>query len=606
MHHLRFLVLCLLAISIVTAFDWTPASQIPEGYSVIRFNRSLFHEDPLQEFGGENEAQQKLWNHTAQFEIIGKFEKTGASSDYIFGKFNLSNATVRWSVDNYYADTLIVYKRDPNSFGYIDEIKKTCVGSQRTSSEGILPLEELKYYYTGGSLADFYHANWGNIIRAPSNKHGFIYIQFREPSLYHNSGNFYEFLPWFHDGNFLIPVNFSQSLVGYDENNEVMADPGCSFTSLNFPNSDKLGFLQYQIPIEEDFNGVQPTRITGSKNYYNLGFKPYSGNDWEAFSKATKPVEVNTNEILSPPEEEPSWHFEWDLKFDWATTQPVCTSSGNSCTSNSDCCSKQCKFDTSCFVGGTGGEECPGICTDDIPLCDPSTENCAQNDTPGGNECQGQGSYCASNSECCFGLVCNYNEGQTCQQSTCATGGMTCISDSGCCSGYSCISGSCEYKYPSCALNQESCGQCCTGLTCSNNICECDPTLYLSSILPDSLSSGSYISLPANGCDYEVIVTPPCENCDPTTMPPQEVYEVPSSGENRVPISLQGSYRFTIRDKITGVSLANSSIISKNQFQNDLMVLFNEAPKCCIAIFILIAILTFLYLHFRQKSKPIA
>ncbi|MFH1521163.1 MAG: hypothetical protein ABID61_05950 [Candidatus Micrarchaeota archaeon] len=326
----------LLFFSVAFAFDWTPANQIPDGYSVIRFSRTLTDiESNPSPLGAKSNTKQ--WAYSGYIEIIGKFvpfQISTYNTDYTLGKFRLKNATVRWYIDNTYSDTAIT--------SYSNKPDKVCTGSQHFYSSGEQPLDELKYYYDdydAQALVDFDSGNWQAIERYESDKHPLLDLELRK-SNYEHPNNFYEFLPWFYDGNFLIPVRSAPSAVG---------DCG----SIPFSTVSKITFFKYQIPVVGDTTETNPVHLTGSGNYYSLGFKPYDNSG--AFDLVA-PVEVNPDQVLSPSEDQPSWEISWDIKLTYLppTNPPSNNNSNNPDNNNSNItynCDGYCTYDDDCCAG---------------------------------------------------------------------------------------------------------------------------------------------------------------------------------------------------------------------------------------------------------------
>src|SRR3989338_4195206 len=631
----------------IFAFEWTPDNQIPNGYSVIRFERNLKDAEDPGYVEGAYEYQAKTWDYKAQFEIIGKFVPTRLGQyegDTIFGRFNLTDATVRWEVENDYTDTLKVFKQG-DRFKYTDQVKKTCIGNQHTSSKGEEKLSDLKYYYTAGSLADTYGGDLSlttpkeqeeyfnslyegsglvvvnNTIKAESDKHGFLKLELRKPNFKYDKGNFYEFLPTYHDGNFLVPVLFSQTLTGIDGEGNVMEDPGCSFTSINLPDSVRPSFLQYQIPVVEYFEGTKPTELKGSKKYYNMGFQPYNDDNFD-FSETTKPIEINIHQILSPGEDEPSWTFSWEIKLNWDDITYSCQKNGASCSSDKDCCSYNCYEDQECLYATEGGE-CPGVCAD--------------------ASCLNIGDSCSSGNNCCPGLSCN--EYGLCDIGKTPTGGddscdpstkTYCAYDGDCCSGYTCdtsaqqcvpsdggssggsnsggggtspIPKGDETCDPSTKIYCSSQTDCCGGYVCdaSQNSCECDPDAYLSAFVPDGkIQSGSELIMPPSNCNYEVVVTPSCQEgtaCEDRTYSPPEG---PSTGKpnNRILIGWEGTYTVSLKDAGTGQKVGQKTftVIDLDKKERPGLIL-GQDPVNWLIVIVIIIVLILLYLRSRKNKQ---
>lgn len=351
--YIRSFICFLLIFSIAFAFEWTPSNQIPDGYSVIRFSRNISElESSPSPLGTRTNTKQ--WNYSGFIEIIGKFEQLQVSDydkDYTFGKFRLKNATVRWDIDNVYADTAVT----PSN----NKPDKVCTGSQHFYSKGEAQLGELKYYYddySAQALVDFDSGNWQSIQRYESDKHPLLDLEIRKLDYSNPDSDYYRFLPVYHDGNFLLPVRSAPSAVG---------DCG----SIPFSTTSKIIIFKYQIPIVADTSETSPVHLTGSKNYYSLGFKPYSN-----VLDITIPVEVNPDQVLAPAEDQPSWELFWDIKLAYT----LASSTGNSDTDNGDSdndtdsgvinnCNIYCSYDSDCCTGS---------------ICDPYNQICVQKTTP--------------------------------------------------------------------------------------------------------------------------------------------------------------------------------------------------------------------------------
>lgn len=178
--------------------------------------------------------------------------------------------------------------------------------------------------------------------------------------------------------------------------------------------------------------------------------------------------------------------------------ETCCAPPGSSCTNEGDCCTAglgDCRLDVGgktcrCLQPGEqcrNSEECCGqdvcvngtcqtgtclpprsVCRSGFDCCTDGSTACA---TAGGIDfvcCRANGAACAVQADCCDGSG-NCQGGRCCRPA-----GGSCNSNTLCCGGLTCRAGSCQ---PSCPLASFACGAACCGSYqhCVNNTCQCVP-----------------------------------------------------------------------------------------------------------------------------------
>lgn len=139
-----------------------------------------------------------------------------------------------------------------------------------------------------------------------------------------------------------------------------------------------------------------------------------------------------------------------------ANSPPRCTTDGQSCSFNGDCCSNFCNGGTCGCNDGTvttctaNSQCCSGL------VCNGSSHYCTV--------CGAPGADCARSSDCCGGFIC-FSVDHTCQQ--CSSAGSACGNQSDCCGGYVCANSAC--CIPAGVYDEGDPANCCSGETVNND-----------------------------------------------------------------------------------------------------------------------------------------